>query len=94
MKKYKLALVGATGLVGRTARKVLEEKKLPISEYVFFASSKSAGTKIIFMGNEYIVRELTESSFDEGFDFAIFSAGGETSKKYSPIAASKGCVVG
>lgn len=93
MKKYKLALVGATGLVGRTARTVLEEKKLPISEYVFFASSKSAGTKINFLGKEYIVQELNENSFDEGFDFAIFSAGGETSKKYSPIAASKGCIV-
>lgn len=93
MKKYKLALVGATGLVGRTARTVLEEKNLPISDYAFFASSKSAGTKISFLGKEYTVRELTESSFDEGFDFAIFSAGGETSKKYSPIAASKGCIV-
>ncbi len=93
MRKYKLALVGATGLVGRTAREVLEEKDLPISEYVFFASSKSAGTKLEFKGKEYTVRELTESSFDEGFDFAIFSAGGETSKKYSPIAASKGCIV-
>lgn len=93
MKKYKLALVGSTGLVGRTAREVLEEKNLPISEYVFFASSKSAGTKLEFLGKEYTVRELNESSFDEGFDFAIFSAGGETSKKYSPIAASKGCIV-
>ena len=43
MKKYKLALVGATGVVGRIAREVLEEKKLPISEYVFFSSAKSAG---------------------------------------------------
>ncbi len=93
MKKYKLALVGATGLVGRTARIVLEEKNLPISEYVFFSSSRSAGTKLNFMGKEYIVRELKEDSFDEGFDFAIFSAGGETSKKYSLIAASKGCIV-
>ena len=93
MKKYKLALVGATGLVGLTARKVLEEKNLPISEYVFFSSNRSAGTKINFSGKEYIVRELKEDSFDEGFDFAIFSAGGETSKKYSPIAVSKGCTV-
>ncbi len=93
MKKYKLALVGATGLVGRTARTVLEEKNLPISEYVFFSSCKSAGTKLTFMGKEYTVRELKRDSFDEGFDFAIFSAGGETSKKYSPIAASKGCIV-
>ena len=93
MKNYKLALVGATGLVGLTARKVLEEKSLPISEYVFFSSNRSAGTTINFLGKDYIVRELKEDSFDEGFDFAIFSAGGDTSKKYSPIAASKGCIV-
>ena len=93
MKKYKLALVGATGLVGRKAIQVLEEFNLPISEYVFFCSSRSAGQKIKFMGKEYITRELKEDSFDEGFDFAIFSAGGDTSKKFSPIAASKGCVV-
>lgn len=93
MKKYKLAIVGSTGLVGRTVLRVLEERKLPISEYVLFASEKSAGKKVEFMGKEYIVKELNEHSFDEGFDFAIFSAGGDTSKKYSPIAASKGCIV-
>ena len=93
MKEFKLAVVGATGVVGRAALKILEEKKLPISEYVFFASKKSAGTKISFLGKEYVVKELNEHSFDEGFDFAIFSAGGDTSKKYSPIAASHGCVV-
>ena len=93
MKKYKLALVGATGVVGITARKVLEEKNLPISEYAFFASSKSAGKKIEFMGKEYTVQELKEDSFDEGFDFAIFSAGGETSKKFSPKEKKKGCIV-
>lgn len=81
------------GLVGRTALKVLEEKNLPISEYVFFSSSRSAGSKIKLFNKEYIVRELTENSFDEGFDFAIFSAGGDTAKKFSPIAASKGCIV-
>lgn len=93
MKKYKLAIVGATGIVGLTVRSVLEEKNLPISEYVFFSSSKSAGTKITFLEKEYIVRELTESSFAEGFDFAIFSAGSEIAKKFSPIAVSKGCIV-
>ena len=92
-RKYKLALVGATGVVGRVAREVLEEKNLPISEYVFFSSYKSAGTKLEFMGKEYTVRELKEDSFDEGFDFAIFSAGAGTSKKFAPIAASKGCIV-
>lgn len=93
MKKYKLAIVGATGLVGRTVLKVLEERNLPISEYVLFASKKSAGKKVTFMEEEHVVKELDEHSFDEGFDFAIFSAGGGTSKKYSPIAASKGCIV-
>jgi len=63
------------GLVGRTVLKVLEEKNLPISEYIFFASKKSAGQKIHFLGKDYIVKELTESSFDLKFDFAIFSAG-------------------
>ena len=92
-KKYKLAIVGATGLVGRTALKVLEEKNFPNFEYKLFCSKKSAGTKIEFLGQEYEAYELTENSFDEGFDFAIFSAGGETSKKFAPIAASKGCIV-
>ncbi len=92
-KKYKLAIVGATGLVGRTVLKVLEQKNLPISEYVLFSSKRSAGTSITFLDKDYIVKELTENSFDEGFDFAIFSAGSDTSKKYAPIAASKGCIV-
>lgn len=93
MKKYRLAIVGATGLVGRTVLKVLEERKLPIYEYVMFASKKSAGNIVHFMGNDYIVQELDEHSFDSGFDFAIFSAGGETAKKYAPIAVNHNCVV-
>ena len=92
-KTYKLAIVGATGVVGRTALKVLEEKNLLGFEYTLFCSKKSAGTKLAFLGKEYVAKELTENSFDEGFDFAIFSAGGETSKKFAPIAASKGCIV-
>lgn len=93
MHTYKLAIVGATGLVGRTALKVLEEKKLPISEYELFASKKSAGSTVKFLGKDYVVKELDEHSFDSGFDFAIFSAGGDVSKKFAPIAASKGCIV-
>lgn len=89
----KLAIVGATGLVGRTVLKVLEEKNLKDFEYKLFASKKSAGTKIKFFGKDYIVNELVENSFDEGFDFAIFSAGSETSKKFAPIASSKKCIV-
>ena len=91
---YKLAIVGATGLVGRTVLKILDEKNLHIYEYVLFSSKKSAGSVIHFMDKDYTVRELTENSFsDEHFDFAIFSAGGETSLKYSPIAVKSGCIV-
>ncbi|MBO4898253.1 MAG: aspartate-semialdehyde dehydrogenase [Clostridia bacterium] len=92
-KKYKIAVVGATGMVGRTFLKVLEEYKLPAESYTLFASAKSAGSKINFMGEEYTVQELTEHSFDEGFDIALFSAGGATSEKFAPIAAEHGCLV-
>lgn len=92
-RNYKLAIVGATGLVGRTALAVLEEKNLPNFEYKLFCSKKSAGTEIKFLGKTYIAEELTDSSFDEGFDFAIFSAGGETAKHFAPIAVQKGCIV-
>ena len=54
MKDYKLAIVGATGVVGRTILKVLEEKNLPISHYVLFASKKSCGKKLHFMGKDFI----------------------------------------
>lgn len=93
MKTYKLAIVGATGLVGRTALKILEEKNLPNFEYTLFSSNKSAGTTLKFFNKDYIVQELKEDSFDIGFDFAIFSAGGKTSEHFAPIAASKGCIV-
>lgn len=93
MKDLKVAIVGATGLVGRSFLKVLEEKKLPISNYTLFASTHSAGNKVAFLGKDYVVQELTETSFDEGFDFALFSAGGDISKKFAPIAVSKGCTV-
>lgn len=93
MKKYNVAVVGATGMVGRTFLKVLEEKNLPVENYYLFSSARSAGSKIKFMGKEYVVEELTENSFDRGIDIALFSAGGSTSEKFAPIAASKGCIV-
>ncbi len=93
MKKINLAVVGATGMVGRTFLKVLEEKNLPIENFYVFASARSAGNKITFKGKEYVVEELTETSFDRGIDIALFSAGGSTSEKFAPIAASKGCIV-
>lgn len=88
------AIVGATGLVGSTFLRVLEEKNLPIDEFVLLASSHSKGKKVTFMNKEYIVEELTENSFDDKrFDYALFSAGGSISQQYSPIAASNGCIV-
>ncbi len=93
MKKINLAVVGATGMVGRTFLKVLEEKQLPIENFYVFASKRSAGSTITFNGKEYVVEELKEDSFDRGIDIALFSAGGSTSEKFSPIAASKGCIV-
>lgn len=93
MKTYKIAIVGATGLVGRTALKVFEEKNISNLEFSLFSSKKSAGTKLKFLNTDFIVRELTDSSFDEKFDFALFSAGAKTSKHFAPIAASKGCIV-
>ncbi len=92
-KRYKIAIVGATGLVGRTVLKVLEEKNFSNLDYYLFCSKRSAGNKINFLGKEFCTFELTDSSFDNGFDFAIFCAGGEVSKHFAPIAASKGCIV-
>lgn len=92
--RYKIAIVGATGVVGRTVLKVLEEKSFYNCSYVLFSSKKSAGTKIEFLGQNYIIQELTETSFTNiKFDFAIFCAGGKVSEKYAPIAASTGCIV-
>ncbi|MEG1523511.1 MAG: aspartate-semialdehyde dehydrogenase [Clostridia bacterium] len=94
MKQYKIAVVGATGMVGRKFLQVLEERNLPASEYILFASARSAGSEVTFMGKPYIVRELTETAFNGlGVDIALFSAGGSTSEKYAPIVAASGAVV-
>lgn len=94
MNNYKLAVVGATGVVGQTVLTVLEEKKLPIKEYTFFASERSAGKTLKFMDDVYLIKELTEESLKNGnFDFAIFSAGSDIALKYAPIATSSGCIV-
>lgn len=93
MKKYKIAVVGATGVVGRSFLKVLEERKLPAESYTLFASERSAGSTVRFMGEDYTVQLLTEESISAGFDIALFSAGGDTSKHFAPIAAKSGCLV-
>ena len=94
MKQYRVAVVGATGMVGRKFLQVLEEHKLPVSEYFLFASARSAGKQLPFMGKTYTVRELTDDAFqDLGIDIALFSAGGETSRHFAPIVAASGAVV-
>jgi len=94
MKQYKIAIVGATGMVGRMFLRVLEERKLPVSQYFLFASERSAGTQVEFMGKTHTVRELTEDAFDGlGVDIALFSAGGGTSLQFAPIVAASGAVV-
>lgn len=93
MKKVKLAIVGATGMVGRTFIQVIEDHDLAFDELYLFASPKSAGEVLEVKGKPYTVEALTETAFDRGIDIALFSAGGETSLKYAPIAAQKGCIV-
>ncbi|MBC6695841.1 aspartate-semialdehyde dehydrogenase [Terrisporobacter mayombei] len=93
MKKVNIALVGATGMVGRTFIKVLEERQFPINNIYLFSSAKSAGTTVKFAGKEIVVEELNENSFDRDIQIALFSAGGSVSEKYAPIAASKGVIV-
>ncbi len=89
----RVAIVGASGMVGRMFLKVLEEKRLNVDEYVLFSSKNSAGQKVKFMGKEYEFQELNENSFNNKFEFALFSAGGKVSKKFAPIAASHNCLV-
>ena len=92
MKLYNVAVAGATGLVGRTFLKVLEEYDFPINNLVLYASKRSAGNKIVFKGKEYVIEELTEDSFDN-IEIALFSAGGSVSKQFAPIAEKKGAIV-
>lgn len=93
MNNIKLAVVGATGVVGQKIIEVLQEKNLPISEYVFFASKRSAGKTIKFGNDVYPIKELTNESLIDNFNFALFSAGSETSLKYAPIAVEHSCIV-
>jgi len=94
MKKYGIAVVGATGMVGRKMLQVLEERKLPVSQYYAFASKRSVGRKLPFMGEELVVEELTETCFEgKNIDIALFSAGGGTSLTYAPYFAKDGIVV-
>ncbi|WP_333803191.1 aspartate-semialdehyde dehydrogenase [Sulfurospirillum sp.] len=94
MKKYNVAIVGATGAVGEELFRVLEEVDFPVNNLVPLASSKSAGLDVEFKGKTYKVIELTEKAFEENnVEIAFFSAGGDISAHYAPYAAEAGAVV-
>ena len=94
MKKFDIAVVGCTGKVGRQMLTVLEERKLPYGKIVMFASKKSAGSEITFDGKKYTVIELSEENIKANkTDIALMSAGGGTSKVFTPVFAANGTVV-
>jgi len=92
MKGYRVAIVGATGLVGQEFIKVLEERNFPMTSIHLLASDRSAGRKLFVTHKEIEVKETAPESF-EGIDIAFFSAGTEISRYFSPIAAQSGAVV-
>lgn len=92
MSGLTVAVVGATGLVGEEMIRVLEERKFPVAKLVPLASERSAGKSVSFNGKTVDVQTLNANSF-AGVDVALFSAGGDVSKEYGPIAAAAGAVV-
>ena len=94
MKKYSIAVVGATGAVGEEIFRVLEELDFPVGDVLPLGSARSAGAEIEFKGKKYKVKELNESTFsNHKVDIAFFSAGGSVSEKYAKFAAESGAVV-
>lgn len=91
MKKYNVAILGATGAVGTEFLKLIEERNFPFNELRLLASKRSAGKKLTVCGKEYTVQEATHDSF-EGIDIALF-AGGSISKEFAPYAVKAGAVV-
>lgn len=96
MKKFNVAVVGATGMVGNKFLEVLTERKLPVENYYLFASKKSAGKEIDFMGEKHTVIELNDDNIEKlkgKLDFALFSAGGSVSAEFAPKFVKIGAVV-
>ena len=96
MRKFNIAVVGATGMVGNKFLEVLEERNLPVNNYYLFASSRSAGKQIDFVGKPHTVIELTAENIRRlkgKIDFALFSAGGGVSKEFAPIFVEIGATV-
>ena len=91
MKKFKIAIVGATGAVGREMLRCVFQFNFPFESIKLLASARSAGKEIEFEGHKFVVEELTENSF-EGVEVAFWSAGGSISEKYMKYAVEAGCV--
>ena len=91
-KTFNIAIAGATGAVGFELIKILEERNFPVNEIRLLASSRSAGKKMTFNGEEVTIQELTHDAF-KGIDIAIFSAGGDISLEFAPSAVEAGAVV-
>lgn len=89
----KLAVVGATGLVGTKMLETLDRKEIPFDELVLFSSARSAGQKIEFQGQTYTVQELTDEAASEHFDYVLMSAGGGTSEHFAPLFEQAGAIV-
>lgn len=89
----KLAVVGATGLVGTKMLETLDRKEIPFNELVLFSSARSAGQKIEFKGKTYTVQELTDEAASEHFDYVLMSAGGGTSEHFAPLFEQAGAIV-
>ncbi len=92
MKSYNVAVVGATGLVGRKMTQVLEEHNFPVKTLTPLASKRSVGKEVSFRGENIKVQELTADSF-KGIEIGLFSAGATVSKEFAPIAAKEGTIV-
>ncbi|MGV3243906.1 aspartate-semialdehyde dehydrogenase [Staphylococcus sp. 11261D007BR] len=89
----RLAVVGATGLVGTKILETLDRKGIKFDELTLFSSARSAGQEVAFQNHTYTVQELTESSAAQPFDYVLMSAGGSTSKQYAPIFEAHGAIV-
>lgn len=89
----KLAVVGATGLVGEKVLEVLDRKNIQFDELVLFSSPRSAGKEVEFQGKTYTVEALTDDKTDGQFDYVIMSAGGSTSEHFAPLFEENGAIV-
>lgn len=92
MEKLNVAILGATGAVGQELAQILTERAFPMASLRLLASPRSAGKRFVYGDREYVVEAVTEQSF-RGVDVAFFSAGGDISKQWAPVAVNAGAVV-